>query len=211
MHSTIYLYVLDTMADWEVGYTVAELQSQRYFAKPTKHHVKTVAAEKKPITTLGGVHIVPDASVDEIKIADTAVILLPGADTWMQPEHQNIIEKAKEFLQKDIPVAAICGGTGALAQAGILDNKKHTSNGLPYLQMTCPNYHGSKYYQDDLAVTDGALITAGSSAPVEFAYRIFKKLAVFRPDMLENWYGYFGKHDIKAIFRIYDSLSQKSV
>ncbi len=27
-------YVVDTMADWEVGHAIAELCSQRYFAEP---------------------------------------------------------------------------------------------------------------------------------------------------------------------------------
>jgi len=28
---TIYLYVFDTMADWEIGYVTAELNSGRYY------------------------------------------------------------------------------------------------------------------------------------------------------------------------------------
>jgi hypothetical protein len=29
---TVYLYVLDTLADWEIGYLSAELYSKRFFA-----------------------------------------------------------------------------------------------------------------------------------------------------------------------------------
>lgn len=33
MYKTVYLYVLDTMADWEAGYVIAELHSGRYFRR----------------------------------------------------------------------------------------------------------------------------------------------------------------------------------
>lgn len=30
---TVYVYVLDTLADWELGYVLAELNSSRFFKK----------------------------------------------------------------------------------------------------------------------------------------------------------------------------------
>lgn len=33
MNNTVYLYVFDTMADWEIGYLTAELNSGRYYKK----------------------------------------------------------------------------------------------------------------------------------------------------------------------------------
>lgn len=29
--TTVYVYVMETMADWELGYVMAELHSKRYF------------------------------------------------------------------------------------------------------------------------------------------------------------------------------------
>lgn len=89
----------------------------------------------------------------------------------------------------------------------MLDNVKHTSNGLQYLQMFCPNYKGAHNYRDQLAVTDGNIITAGSSAPVEFAYHILQTLAVFEPAHLEYWYGYFGRHSVKDFLKQYQATS----
>ena len=31
--TTIYVYVMDTMADWEIGYCLAELHSKRFFSE----------------------------------------------------------------------------------------------------------------------------------------------------------------------------------
>ena len=43
---TIYLYVLNTMADWEVGQAIAELNSQRFFAERKDWLVKTFSLAK---------------------------------------------------------------------------------------------------------------------------------------------------------------------
>jgi putative intracellular protease/amidase len=121
------------------------------------------------------------------------------------PQQAPVLARVQEFLDASKPVAAICGATGALAEAGMLDEVKHTSNGLEYVRMFCPHYAGAANYQDELAVTDGNLITAGSSAPVEFAYHILKSLGVFEPANLELWYGYFGKHSTKDLLQLLES------
>ena len=41
---TIYVYVLDTLADWELGYVTAELNSGRFFRKGAQRvSLKTVS------------------------------------------------------------------------------------------------------------------------------------------------------------------------
>ena len=86
-------------------------------------------------------------------------------------------------------VAAICGATLGLANAGLLDNRPHTSNDLAVLKMFCPGYHGEQAYVNEPAVTDGNLITASGLAPAEFAYQVFRRLDVMLPATLEAWYG----------------------
>ncbi|MGI6110445.1 MAG: glutamine amidotransferase, partial [Eubacteriaceae bacterium] len=49
---TIYVYVLDTMADWELGYVTAELNSGRFFRKEAPEvSLKTVSCSKEVIKT----------------------------------------------------------------------------------------------------------------------------------------------------------------
>lgn len=46
---TIYVYVLDTLADWELGHAVAELHSGRFFKKGAPPiSLKTVSLTKVP-------------------------------------------------------------------------------------------------------------------------------------------------------------------
>ena len=45
---TIYVYVLDTLADWELGYVTAEVHSGRFFKKDAPEiTIKTVSYESK--------------------------------------------------------------------------------------------------------------------------------------------------------------------
>ena len=49
---TIYVYVLETLADWELGYVTSELHSGRFFKKDAECvSLKTVSYSKEPIHT----------------------------------------------------------------------------------------------------------------------------------------------------------------
>lgn len=81
---TIYVYTLDTMADWEIGYVTAELNSGRFFKKDAPDvSVKTVGISKEPIKTMGGLNIIPDCVIDNIVMNDKSVLLLPGETPGM--------------------------------------------------------------------------------------------------------------------------------
>ena len=55
----IYVYVFDTLADWEVGYVTAELHSGRYFKKDAPAvSLTTVGITKEPVRTMGGLRVI---------------------------------------------------------------------------------------------------------------------------------------------------------
>ena len=140
---TIYVYTLDTMADWEMGYVTAELNSGRFFKTDApKVSVKTVGLSKEPVKTMGGLTILPDCVVDDIAVNEKSTLLLPGGNTWDDAKHSAIVKKAAELLSVGATVAAICGATVALAHAGLLDHRPHTSNGAGFLELFCPSYKG---------------------------------------------------------------------
>jgi len=201
------MYVLNTMADWEWGFVTAELKTGRFFKKGVSPKmVKTFGLSKEPIATMGGIRIIPDLSVDEVTPDDCALLLLPGGETWMESMHAPVIEKAKFFLASGVNVAAICGATMALAEAGVLDSYRHTSNDLPYLKRVCPSYKGERNYQFQSAVCDGNLITAGGMAPVELAYQVFRKLAAFSDETLDCWYNIHKLQDPQYFYKLVSSL-----
>lgn len=206
--NNIYMYIQDTMADWEPVYVLSELNSARGFKKEAgRYVVKTFAVNKNPVVTLGGLTLLPDLTVDDIEAENTALLLLPGADIWLDRKHKPVIEKIKEFLDKHILVAAICGAVDALAHAGLLNNRKHTGNGLEILKNYAA-YDGEYFFKDEPAVTDGNLITATGVASLEFAYEVIKKLDVFAPAVLENWYCYYKTQDPRYVNTLMQELAE---
>ncbi len=204
---TIYVYVLDTLADWELGHATSELNSGRFFKKGAQRvSLKTVSHSKKPITTMGGLTIVPDCLIDDIVVSETSVLLLPGADTWNDPKHGAIIEKARECLSLGATVCAICGATAALANAGLLDQRPHTSNGVGFLDMVSPSYKGQSFYVDKPSVADNNLITASSTGAMLWAKQILEHLGVFQSDTLEAWYNYFSTGEPQHFFALMQTL-----
>ena len=72
---TIYVYVLDTLADWELGHVISELNSGRFFKKDAQCvSLKTVSFTKEPVHTMGGLTIIPDCLIDDIIVNETSVL-----------------------------------------------------------------------------------------------------------------------------------------
>ncbi|ORX53283.1 ThiJ/PfpI domain-containing protein [Piromyces finnis] len=207
MAITVYVYVMNTMADWEASYVMAELNSKRFFKKDAKTiDIKTVSNTKEPIRSMGGLTIIPDCVVDDIIIHKDNLLILPGSNQWSELDHHNILIKAQQFLSCGAAVAAICGATVALANLGLLDERRHTSNGEGFLDMFCSKYKGKKYYVNDVAVRDNNLITAGSTGGLLMAKYILEYLDVFKSDTLEYWYSYFSTGDANAFFAMMQTL-----
>ena len=200
----IFLYILDTLADWEISFLIAEINSGRFLRKGIERpQIIKVGNKLSQIKTMGGIEISPDIDVDNMNVENGSLVILPGADTWQNGNNQKIIEKIKG--NSNIIVAAICGATSALADNGILDNRKHTSNDKEYLKMVCKNYKGEKFYEYKPVVVDDNLITASGIAPLEFTYEVIKKINIMENNTLEAWYGLYKTNEPKYFFELMNS------
>ncbi|MNE52434.1 putative protease YdeA [compost metagenome] len=133
-------------------------------------------------------------------------MILPGGETWTETIHEPILTIVERCLKEGTWVAAICGATMGLAQAGLLNSRPHTSNDLEYLKMICPTYTGEKYYKMESAVTDGNLITASGIAPLEFSVHVLKAMGVFSSQTLDAWYSLNKSHESKYFYELMDSI-----
>jgi putative intracellular protease/amidase len=61
----------------------------------------------------------------ELESEQSAMLILPGSDVWGQGKNVEAVEKARQFLDAGVPVAAICGAIAGLAPGGILDERWH--------------------------------------------------------------------------------------
>lgn len=187
----VHVFVTDGLADWEAAYAVARINSPLWQRNPGRYAVRTAGVTGAPVTTMGGVKILPDTTLDEVDPHTSAMLVLPGAAGYESSlaRHAASLDKAREFVAAGTPVAAICGGTYGLASAGLLDDRAHTSAAAGYLAAT--GYAGGGRYRDEDAVTDRGVITAGPAASLAFARHVLAALEVFTPEVLDAWYGLF--------------------
>lgn len=67
MKKIIYLYILESMAEWEVGYILQAISMESMLKKQNREFViKTISTSKNPIQTIGGLSIIPDCLIDKI-------------------------------------------------------------------------------------------------------------------------------------------------
>jgi putative intracellular protease/amidase len=153
-----------------------------------------VGFDGKPVTSMGGLRVGPDMTLPEIRPAEVEILILPGGDFWEGSYPEDELNRVlTDVINSDVPVAAICGGTLALARAGLLNDRRHTSNMPGYLAEHSPRYSGDALYETVPAVNDRGVITASGLAPVEFAREIFRQLKVFSAADDDLWFDMF-KH-----------------
>lgn len=197
---TVHLFVFDSLADWEASYAIAGINRPATPEAAGRYRVRTVGVTREPVTTMGGLRLLPDLALEELEPVESAMLILPGGDAWDAGELTEVLPYVARFREARVPVAAICGATAALARAGFLDAVRHTSNAAEYLQAT--GYRGAALYQEAEAVADGGVITAGATAALEFAAAIFRALELYPEEVTEAWFQLFKRGDATLMARL---------
>lgn len=194
---TAHLALLDTLSDWEIGYLTAHLNGGDL---DDRFELRTVGLTAEPVTTMGGLRLTPDLTVEAFDPHDSAILVLPGAETWGEERARPFLTAAAACLGAGTPVAAICGATFGLATAGLLDGRRHTSNARDFLASS--GYRGADRYVDEPVVIDGDLVTASGVAPVHFARAVFERLGAYEPARLTSWFKLYGDRDPAGFYEL---------
>lgn len=178
---TVLVYVFDDFADWEGSYVCAELNQTDAFS------VKTVALDRTPKHSMGGLAVLPDYALDDVPESFVALLLI-GGNAWLDPDSgidavEPIIDRA---LAQGALVGGICNAATFLAEHGFLDNRTHTGNTLEHMQQCAPHYCGAEHFVEAQAVTDRGVVTANGSAALEFAREVLRELNA--KDDPDAWY-----------------------
>lgn len=183
----IHVLVFDGFADWEPAHALAELR------RWGNRIVRTVGFTDDSIVSMGGLRVIPDLALPDVRPADVELLLLPGGDLWESPEYPGTVLASliATLVEASRPVAAICGATVALARLGILNDRRHTSNMPEYLSTHAREYTGTSHYTGAPAVRDRHVITASGLCAVDFAREVFAELAVFSPADEALWFDMF--------------------
>ena len=95
---------------------------------------------------MGNLSVKPDLNLEEIKLADIDLLILPGGNAWELGGNTEISTLTKEVFYQGKTIAAICAATTFLAKQGFYSTIKHTSNGLEYLKMQVAEYDAEYNY-----------------------------------------------------------------
>jgi putative intracellular protease/amidase len=124
--------------------------------------------------SMGGLRAEGLARAEDLDPADFSVIALCGGTIWGMDKAPDLSALLSGAVAAGTSVAGICGATLALARAGLLDTRAHTSNRAGYIEAHVPAYSGASRYRDQpAAVSDQGVITASGIAPVSFAAEVF--------------------------------------
>lgn len=181
MKQKVYVMVFEEMSDWETPYALWAI------AKSERFDIATVGFSKDAIKSRCGLTVLPDVSINDVEIGETALFIVPGGDLWEQSFPEMVI-LLRRLQEANVPVAAICGGTLEAIRAGLTHHKRHTSNDLNYVKTFVSDYDGESFYVNESAVTDGNLITANGLSPIEFGREIVKLLGIYADEDAENWF-----------------------
>lgn len=175
-------------ADWEIGHILPELR------RLGGHETISVGFDDAPVTSMGGLKVTPDKTLSGIDPDEVLIFIIPGGYMWEQgyPEKE-INQILLQLNEKNILIAAICAATTVLAKAGLLKNRKHTSNSLNYIKKMVHHYESEEGYIDSPAVTGENIITASGLASVDFTMQILQKLDISTQRIRGIWYDAFKK------------------
>lgn len=181
----VYIFLFDGFSDWEISYLTPELQ------KSDTIDLKYFSVDGNNVTSMGGLNIEPDFSVDQVDPNKVSALILPGGAAWEKDLIIGLDTLIERLMNENKTIAAICGATTYLARKSYLDSIAHTSNALFYIQEYAKDYKGEDNYKDQLSVIDKNIVTANGIGPIEFARDIFKKIELHEEKDIEKWYQLF--------------------
>ncbi|PHV17900.1 glutamine amidotransferase [Janthinobacterium sp. BJB303] len=173
----------ENFADWETA--LFNSTARLYYG----FYTQFATPGGQPVTSSGGMLVTPQLALEEIALDELDLLMVCGGSSWQSGTAPDVSALLRAARARNIVLAGICDGTRVLAQAGVLDTVRHTSNGAANLADT--GYAGAALYQDvPWAVADQGVITAPGTAPVSFTREVLRSLGIAD----DNLHAYLAMH-----------------
>ncbi|RUL75322.1 DJ-1/PfpI family protein [Dyella choica] len=190
MRDTVYVLVFEGFADWQVALALAEIR------RPGEWEVRSAGFTREPVTSMSGMRVLPDVSLEELDLDAAALLILPGGHLWLSTQVEQATAVARRMHEAGVPIAAIDLGVLTLARAGLLEHCRHTGNWPGQIGRAVATYAGHGQYDANvLAVADGGVVTASHLGSIEFAREVIHTLDLYSASDREHWYRLF-KHAV---------------
>jgi transcriptional regulator GlxA family with amidase domain len=162
-------------------------------------HVFTVAKTTAPVTTTGGLRVIPHHGFADAPRIDLVVVpggwgtraLLHDAETldWIR----GVAEKARK-------VASVCTGSLLLAKSGLLEGR-HATTHWGALDLLDSLQAGVTVERQHRVIDDGIITSAGVAAGIDMAFYVVETL--FGREVADETAGYIEyRRDDKPVLRV---------
>jgi len=163
-----YVFLYGNFADFEIAPLLLFLKE--------KTEVITFSFEKGVVKSEEQLKVVVDVSINEVDPDDVDLIIIPGGDPEPYRDRTDFHNFLKNVYKRGKLLAAICGGPGFLAHAGLLKGLRVAHGYSP--EDAIRVFEGSEITDEDVIVA-GTIITARGQAYAEFAVEVYRTLGFF--------------------------------
>ena len=178
--------LLDQFADWEFAFLAPALRGE----VTQGYQVRFASSNKQPKTSIGGLTVLPDLSVEEIPDDADALILIGAEGSWRKSPPEHIARLALAYKKSGRVVGAICDAARYAGGIGLLNDVRHTLNS-PDGMDELPDYQNPSGYQQAESVRDGNIVTANGNAPVAFAADVLRALSAAPEAEIQQFFDFY--------------------
>ena len=165
--------VLDFCGPFEV-FSVARFNEEQRREELSPFEVLLVAQFDRPITTTGGMKVLPDITFDDCPPLD--ILVVPGGwGTRSEMKNETLLSFIRTHAAHVEILASVCTGALVLGSAGLLDGLRATTHWRS-LQMMQELFPKVMVDAETHVVEQGKIITsAGISAGIDMALRVVSR------------------------------------
>lgn len=131
----ITIVIAEGYSDWEIA-PLAGVGRAFYGAD-----IRFASPDGGSVTSVAGLTI---ADTDRFEPPTDGVVVVCGGPAFEGDNPPDLSERLRQAKAAGCVIAGICGGTVALARAGLLDQVRHTSNGPGYLDQFAKRLQGRR-------------------------------------------------------------------
>jgi putative intracellular protease/amidase len=157
MKRTCAAFIFEGFIDYQLSLALTCLN------RSEMHTLETFSAKGRPVTSAGGLRVMPHASLGYISPEDFDVLLLPGGNQWEKGDNLEVFPLINAIAGRK-PLIAVGEATLAIADLGLLNDIPHTGNDPAYFQKFCPDYSGEAFFRHQPFVAAGPIITVNGDA-----------------------------------------------
>jgi putative intracellular protease/amidase len=171
--SKVAVLLTQGFADWE--YALIGGTGRPFYGFDVRYFTPVVGE----IRSMGGLTANVSQDLDDLAKWQPNAVVVVGRSIWKTDEAPDIRNVLNAQHAGGAVVAGICGGTLALARAGLLDDVRHTSNDPAFLSQNADGYSGAELYiASASAISEDRVITAPGTAPASFTAAVFESVGL---------------------------------